>query len=488
MRFKQPIIYFKQAVHLSFSHYSIAIFFCFCLFIALAPSFDLISWAQRYDEKRIVQVILVLLAASQILFSKPGAKHFLRILFSLPRLSRWGLAIVTLLGLISSLTAPAIKYATLELSLFILLVSFSFTVALLMQSYNQILVGSLLVATTVSAFCYEITFFTSYIGIFIQGNPLVLPEPFSGFSNIRFFNQFQIWTLPLIALPLLLYPRLFASIRGLLIILIIGWWVLLFASQSRGAQLAIFLAVIITLLVFRNDSWSVIKTNVISAISGWVAYYFLFVYMPDLETKSRLAQLTEDPARLQLWELALKMASENPWFGVGPMHYAYYPNDIAAHPHSSLLQIASEWGLPVAVILVVLAGWGSYAWSAKYFKENTLLRNNNQHHLWIALFCSLMAGMAYSIVSGVIVMPLSQTMFSVVVGMMLGLYFAPSLSSGISTITSNTLRFLSGAIIVGVLWSLSPDIMIRMETEAPMTHVKVSTFGPRFWQEGGIPH
>ncbi len=274
-----------------------------------------------------------------------------------------------------------------------------------------------------------------------------------------------------------------------MIILAIGWWVLLFASQSRGAPLAIAIAVIITLLIFRRGAWPVVKTTLLTAIGGWAAYLFLFIYIPNLETKTRLAQLTEDPARLHLWQLALDMISENPWLGVGPMHYAYYPNNIAAHPHNSLLQLAAEWGLPVAIILVVLAYWGIYAWAVKYFKNADTLRKGKQNDLWVALLCSLIAGIAYSMVSGVIVTPMSQTIFAVITGTMLGLYYTTPPSPIPAIIHTSILRVIAGTMLIGLLWALIPDFTLKFGI-APQQHLqgKTTTFGPRFWQEGGIPH
>ncbi len=474
----------------SSTFFPVLIVLSFSLFIVLAPSVDLISWAVRYDEKRILQIALLLLSTCWTLISRQGAEHFLGMLFSLPRLSRLGLATVAFLGFISSWRAPSTEYAFMELCLFILLIGFSLTAAIIWKRYTHLVICALLASICASAFFYEVTFFSSYVGIFIQGNPLVLPEPFSGFSSIRFFNQYQIWTMPLIVLPFLLYPRLFASIQGLLIILAVGWWVLLFASQSRGALLAISIATITTLLIFRRGAWPSIKATLLTAIGGWGAYLFLFIYIPDMETKTRLAQLTEDPARLHLWQLALDMISENPWLGVGPMHYAYYPNHIAAHPHNSLLQIAAEWGLPVAIILVVLVCWGVYAWSTKYFRVADTLKSNHQHHLWIGLFCSLTSGMAHSMVSGVIVMPLSQTLLAVITGLMLGLYYETSLPAAIAipTIQTTTLRVLAGVIMAVMLWLLTPNILLKMESKASVSQGQIFSFGPRFWQEGGIPH
>lgn len=107
---------------------------------------------------------------------------------------------------------------------------------------------------------------------------------------------------------------------------------------------------------------------------------------------------------------------------------------------------------------------------------------------WIGLFCTLMAGLAYAFVSGVIVMPLSQTMFAVILGMMLGLYHESPPTSVAPARQIALLRLVTGAAAAGLLWSLVPDIMLRMETDIPIPTANVVTFGPRFWQEGGIPH
>ncbi|MCW8890676.1 MAG: O-antigen ligase family protein, partial [Sedimenticola sp.] len=397
----------RQKVNRSYPLYPLFILSCIAIFVVLAPNYDLINWAMRYDEKRITQVLVILITAGFIISSREGTRGLISSFLCLPRISRLCLTTILLLGFISSVQSPAMRHAIGETSLFLLLTIFSLSLGDLTRNYQDIVLRSLLSAMITSAFIYEIGFFTSYIGILLNGHSLQLPEPFSGFSNYRFFNQYQIWTLPLVALPLLTYTKLFSSLRLLLVLLAIGWWVLLFASQSRGALLAIGLALVITFIAFRKEAYGFLKTTLLPGITGWLLYLVLFSYIPELEPGSRLSQLTEDPGRLELWGRALEMLYENPWFGAGPMHYAYYPNTSAAHPHNSLLQLAAEWGLPVAIITAGLACWGAIAWVSKYRRNANQLNSHLQQHLWIALFCSLIAGLIYSMVSGVIVTPLS---------------------------------------------------------------------------------
>ena len=51
--------------------------------------------------------------------------------------------------------------------------------------------------------------------------------------------------------------------------------------------------------------------------------------------------------RLILWKQAVNLIKQHPFFGVGPQHFAYYPNEWGAHPHNAVLLFATEWGLPV---------------------------------------------------------------------------------------------------------------------------------------------
>lgn len=286
-----------------------------------------------------------------------------------------------------------------------------------------------------------------------------------------------------------LNPRLTAFI----FLLAVAWWVIVFTSRGRGIQLAILGASLLTLLVFRRHALPLIKLLGASALLGGIAYFFLFVYLPPHGEGEviRITGLITDNARISLWSSALHMTLDNPLLGIGPGHYAYYPNDIAAHPHNALLQIMAEWGIPVAILFLLLALAGLIAWCRQFYRLQTIIQDNSKKHLWIGLFCSATAGMAYSMVSGVIVMPLGQIMFAAVTGIMLGLYsFAEPASEKICTPAKLALlRTILASFTLYLLFAVTPDIITRIEDPfPPYNDAPVNTQGPRFWQEGAIPH
>jgi O-antigen ligase len=82
------------------------------------------------------------------------------------------------------------------------------------------------------------------------------------------------------------------------------------------------------------------------------------------ETDYAGKKLTDLNLRYELWEVALRMWRENPWFGVGPGHYdarfrAYRPFRVQMQPdraHNEYLNTLADWGGVGALIIV--AGMG----------------------------------------------------------------------------------------------------------------------------------
>ncbi|MCK5640071.1 MAG: O-antigen ligase family protein, partial [Gammaproteobacteria bacterium] len=398
----------------------ILLFLLFGLFITITPNFDLIPSAFAYDQKRIFQLLLLTLTLSWLIFSRHALQLFIETLFSLPRLVRYGLITIFGLGLLSSLMAASTYHALLELSLFTLLFCYALTISLYWQLVGPVLLSILLVAILVSVISHEASFFAHYFAIISLHND---PNPrtlFTGYDHPRFFNQFQIWTFPLISLAILKFSRSSTLIRPLLYVMLTGWWTMLLATGGRGAALAIICSLLLTFIIFRQQSRALLKPQLIAAIGGVLLYLALFLQTPAHTYAISPYRLTTDSNRLLLWSDAIKLANESPILGAGPQHFSYYTSLMAAHPHNAILQFAAEWGIPVTLIVIALSFWGLFAWRKTY--RSRTQEETEKQHLWIALFTSLLAGCGYAMVSGVIVMPMAQTLFAVIAGLMLGLY------------------------------------------------------------------
>jgi O-antigen ligase len=349
-----------------------------------------------YDIKRILELALLLWLALFLLISFRERRVWLRTYNLLPVKARLGIFVIFLLGILSSALAPLPKMALLEVSLFFLMFCFIIFIAGKRITIGVCADNIILFVIMLGVVIYEIIFIYSY--------PI---RYFLGFVNPRFLAQFCTWTLPLVSLPV--FWR-----KGKIITFIIAslWWSIAIANSAKGMFLALLIAGIFAAAVFRGaiKKWLLIQLQVIFA--GIILYLLLFIKLTGLTSVANSLF-----GRLPLWQGAIKLIITHPFLGVGPLHYSYYPNPIAAHPHNSLLLIASEWGIPVLILVLILFISGIKSWLQKFNHKTAAV-------VPIALTVSLISAGGYSLVSGVLVMPLSQVMLGIISGWMLGIYYA----------------------------------------------------------------
>jgi O-antigen ligase len=331
-----------------------------------------------------------------------------------------------------------------------------------------------------------------YLSALVHDTPFYQRAIYINFVNIRFFNQFQSWTLSLMVLPLLLFPKRASFMTALFIAVAVAWWLLLFASGVRGTLVGSLVAIPFTLWVFGKQAKQWFKWQVVAMVGGLAGYFFFFFVVPEissLDVQNILANtIDRDVSRVsdrwELWSVAGKMAQEEPWLGAGPMQYAALGHSIAAHPHNSLLQIAAEWGLPVALAVIALFILGLIGW-AKI--ANSISFNEKGKNIYAALFASLMTAAVNSLFCGIIVMPLSQVMMVLVIGWMLGISVSHSAARrNHSKLKHAILCLIFPFAIYGVIWPLFPEVLQLEKSQAEFrnSHPKSPYFRPRFWLQG----
>jgi hypothetical protein len=106
----------------------------------------------------------------------------------------------------------------------------------------------------------------------------------------------------------------------------------------------------------------------------------------------------------------------------------------------------------------------------------------------VALFFTLVANASYSLVDGVIVMPLSQVMMAVIIGLMIGLYNNDNQPPNSVNDKDLVQRIFAGIVLIAMVWSVMPELLPRIFGNEQMILRGYQTMGPRFWQEGGIAH
>ena len=454
------------------------------LYLVFTSTVDLLNNFGPYDEKRFLQcLLLIFLAITAITISR---KNITLITLQLPSATKLLLTSLFITGILSSIFAENHQLSLLEVGLLTLLFTTSLSIASAYQAlpneFPQIVISGIIILAIV----HIVSVLTAYTAAITTPYDWHPHDLFLGFSNIRFFNQLQSWTLPLIVLPLILYAQKNKSYFTGILLISACWWLLLLISGSRGTMLAMAVAMIASLAIYKKYAFTWLRLQVIAAIMGIALYTLLFYIIPFLLaveiSDTSITRSSSVNARFYLWERAWYFIQQNPLLGIGPMHYACDPqNLIAAHPHNSVLQIAAEWGIPAVVITLFIFLYGLYFW----------IKRNNQLHpakedpllnIRIALFASLIAGTTHSVFSGVIVMPVSQIMMILTIGWMIGIHLSFHPQRKKSNITNTLFPCIViisiSFLVIGI--NQNPPPKEAMEVQNPIA----SKFIPRFWQQG----
>ena len=464
------------------------IFFICCLAIVIAPSINIVPLVvNSYDEKRVLEILLVIIV---LLHKMADGRH----------IQGYGYSSLFLLLLlfVSSCFASFPRLAFLNVALFVGLFFFvDFVKNVWLKNASQTL-NYVVVAACLSAFLFIISgdILNLIMGYLTGFHEMIWTpgrSPFYRFTNVRFFNQYQLFLFPLIATPLIVDVPALSKYKKMIFGLLVCWWTLLFLTGGRGAPIAIIAAILVSFLVYRRESISFLKIQGLAALVGILAYTFLnnFVYTSSVSTILRPGV----SRRLELWDRAVDLIVQNPFFGVGGMHYAWPHNYLSNHPHNSFLQIASEWGLPAALTALGLFFYSLFCWVRRFNYKTVSERNGKANsQVVVVLFCSLLAGAIYSLVSGVIVMPLSQTIAALVIGLMLGVYQSVDAEkASFPTKTgkkelSNKIylsRLFAGITLAIFVWTATPSVLPRiLDGKAFITRCFKN---PRFWAAGEIP-
>jgi O-antigen ligase len=137
----------------------------------------------------------------------------------------------------------------------------------------------------------------------------------------------------------------------------------MFMTGSRGAVVLSLLALIVAFTAFfRRDLPG--RSGIVTALAGGGAVALILLQLMGTGINARFdIQGAADQGRLETYKATLRMIADHPWFGTGQGTFAYAfpayrsPNismwgvwDIA---HNTLLEIASDMGIPIAALVVV---------------------------------------------------------------------------------------------------------------------------------------
>lgn len=463
------------------------IFFAFAALISLSPSLKVIPnsllASSYHDNQRLVELLLIgLVLLYRIAFKSSGLSSPINKTKNNKIISYAFYALITL-AIISSCLAKSPRHALIEISLFAGLNYLSMLVIDLYHEDKALLVKRLIYVFWAGATWYMVSFYVGYITSTIFNTAKVWPALINGFSSIRSFNQYQLWGLGLMTLPLLIPNIKKISTRRLIHIGLVCWWVILFYSASRGILLAWGFGLLVAAVIYKKLAWPLIRLQLMHMGAGFLSYQLLFVVIPSLKgvalvTGSVLRSTTSD--RVELWNLSLSLIHDHPVFGIGPMHFAWVNNTVA-HPHNSVLQLMAEWGLPAALITLTLAAYGFVCWIKKFNSHSLQSESNLNRSLAIVLLFTLASNAAYSLVDGVIVMPISQVMMFTIIGLAMGHYGNKQLAE--TKTKSLALPLFASLVLIALVLSTLPEIIQNASGNENRFSIGYLAKGPRLWLE-----
>ena len=464
--------------------------------ISTLPVVSLLGSSFLYNEKKIFQ-LAVLIVSGLICFFSANKKNDNFIYPILLRTKAWIIIPLILLAFISSLISNHPFYALVEISLFLML----FFLALLVSNIvikTKYIVWLIFGAAIFYIFIYSIKFWIDY-SFYISGLVSftlwpgdVAADKLLGYSNIRFFNQVQAFTLPLlIGGAVITFSK--QKLAGYFLLLLSTiWWMLLIQSAGRGVILATLSAGVSVLILFKSSTHRWVWIFIGTLAVGYVAKILFFEILPGVEQTKSI--LRGDSGRLTLWPKLFWTTFEKPILGHGPMSFASIHTDyFRGHPHNSVLQLLYEFGYSVTLAIIGSVFYGIKKWVDQTKEKISSFKHGSTEYivLRISFTAALIGGLIYSLFSGVIVMPLSQLWLAIIAGSMTGLYIREKVNIGSEFSINNwqlyATKFVvlcATAMLVSVLVRDVPNL--RGNEEQFFEKTEQNKFRPRFWQQGKI--
>jgi len=472
-----------------------------------------------YDGKRILQFCLLLVLFLVPVVNKRIRYEFTALLLAIPLWIRLLLFFVFAWGVLSAMVhARSLMHALNSLSEVALLTSLVLGVFVVASCrrisgliFDQIAIG--MIALTVLAVGLQEIIGT--VAILNMGVEFNFRVTLMHFSYPRFYNQVQSWAIPaLLALPVLFPRKRWAPIACALI-LGLQWYIILLTG-ARGSFIALAAALILAVTFLPPVRPLFLKWQTVGFVLGAVLFSTMLysfesssndrkvtqphkptiIYEGDRNQGSTALQLrggessffkqsvgrpmNHTTGRSWLWKAAVADASNNPLLGIGPMNYACTSSREMGHPHNFPLQLAAEWGIPVAFVSCALI----FALLLRVAKDvrQGLVGSMQENALAGVLLISVLTAGIYACLSGVLVMPASQTTGLLVCGMLLGLY-----PRAHTDVTQPILRWgtLPGLIMSVGLLLLGSYELVTMKDRGDLLSPAESLY-PRIWQDAKV--
>jgi O-antigen ligase len=447
------------------------------LYLLLAPTTGF-SWIESWhNEQRAAQIVLLALTAALFAGLTAFGPDQIRTRLQLPG---WWWAFVTI-GVVSALVSTMPFAAFAEIALFVLLSTLVVLTAALTMSQPERMAQAARYCALLIAGAHVLAVLVRYVAALHIDKDVDLSVFMLGYANPRFASALYAVVMPFVA-AVVINPRERRPLRGAAFASLCLLWTINLGLGTRGIWFAYAIAApALLLLIGGRQLARVVAALAVTALIGLVVFIALTV-SPSAGTSAagglpavteRLQTLT---SRDVLWELALNAIVQHPVLGLAPMHFATLKSHVGAHPHNWLLQVAAEWGLIALTIL--------FFGLAKVAKR---LRSvgRSVHGFGTEAALAVAAALAYGLVDGNLVMPVSQTAAALALGLALGSLDCGETSRpapGLPAAAIGTIAIAAAVVVCAYAAQSFPDQ--PRTTAAFRAAFPRDWLVPRFWEQG----
>jgi O-antigen ligase len=442
----------------------------------------------RYDNARLLEIALLVCVG--VMAALPMISRLLyQSWMALGRLPRGLFFVFFAFGALSVAASNLPQVGSLQLSLVLLVVCAALVIAALVRNVGAQAEQVLSISVCAGALLVVLQFWAAQAIHLVQSDAFQWHSPFLEFANVRFFSQYQSYTLLLILLPLLLFKCSRLSSLALFV-LAANFWALQWMVGTRAVWAGFAVAVTVVLVFGRGYRKTWLKHQAIAVLGGLLIFAaFTGVLMPkaDAPPIPKIHSVTERGwqsvnARVTMIRGALAMIQARPGLGVGPGQFGHnYSATLAAHPHNSALQFLSEYGLIAGgAAVALLAMLGLHAIGAI---RSSPVPATGAGAVSLYVAAALIMGLVDALFSGNLTMPHSQIMFSVVAGWLLG---RSRMSMKSTAPVNRAARAQSFAVSATVLLAAAIALVLSVEYASAIHHMPwwQNPNPPNLWQYG----
>ena len=394
-----------------------------CLYLVIAPVWYPAIAARMYDNARLLQ--LGVLAMVMLSLALPAIRNAVAdAWFVLGHLPRVLLAVMVAGGATSAAFSGAPHVGALEVALMTQLVLLFLVVSAAVRELREKAESAVVVAIACGAALVGIKFWVTQLSYMLEGKQFPWTSPFLDFANVRFFNQYQAYTLLLIPLAAGL-PGTSRTWRIVVYFVAANFWALQWMTDSRAVWIGAAAGAITVVALMRHGRIAWLGQHALLGVAGALIYALfsqLVASAPGATAVSGVRSAVEfgsqsDTDRIAMVSISLNMLREHTLLGIGPGQWGLNQGVVKnAHPHNSALQLVSEYG-PLAGAAGVALAILLLLFAIKALRAQTREKANP---VAACLCAALVMGLTDSLFSGNLTMPHSQVLLFVIAGWLVG--------------------------------------------------------------------